>query len=357
MITKTCKEIYENAMTLSQTYNSDFLTFQSAVSFINDRYRSLYDIIVNSDSDFYVREFIISENDQLLPDDLYNIKSVRFLSDIGDSFTPINRCPEKSYVPGTYTINNNVFHLNGDVNKSIQIRYNPVPKTITMPFELEEMDIDAVSFGKMFDDGIYYTDKEGNKLFYTFANRDSQPAENYEEASEGDYLVDYDKQTVTDPCGFDLSLNYQDFGTFTKIFFDDPYSVAEYTDGKIIVFVNHIGAEWNVKATSGHLTRGKVFGLATDDTTGYGLVYFDNRDKKLYRAPFVTDTIMSYTNNTLFYLMEVQLAQMLSALAGSSVRNLEQEEQRATEAFYREIRQNKAGPLRVNNTETCRRFL
>ena len=360
MITKTAREVYNNAQVLSQTYNTDFLTFQSAISFINDKYRQLYDKIVNSDSDFYIEEYVIDSNDMPLPCDLYNIKTVRFLSDIGDSFTPINRCPEKSYVPGTYTITNNIFHYNGDVIRPIQIRYNPVPKTITMPFDSEEIDIDfynVKSFGKMYKDGIYYTDSDDNKFFYDFDNRSSTVAEKYHESDTEGYIVDYDEQTVFDKNNNDLSDNYTIYGKFTKIFFDDPYSMAEYEDGSIYVFTDHCGSRWNLNAVTGHNTTGNIFGLFTDDSTGFGCVYYNPRDDKLYHAPFVTDTIMSYTNNTLFYLLEVQLAILLASLNGTENEVLAQEESIAMEAFHQEVRQNKSGPLRVNNIALSRRFI
>ena len=47
---------------------------------------------------------------------------------------------------------------------------------------------------------------------------------------------------------------------------------------------------------------------------------------------------------------EVELALMLMGIGGGDNKTLEAEYTRAKEAFANEIRQNKAGPLRINNT-------
>lgn len=355
MIILSAKELYNQAQVLAGCYNSDFLTFSSAIDFINNKYRILYDKIVQSDSDFYLHDFLITENDTPLPDDLYNIKTVRMLSNFDHSFTPIERQPEKSYQSGTYTIINNIFHYNGQITNPIQIRYNPVPLTITMPFELEEIDIDAIEFGKMYDDGIYYKTTLGEEMFYDFNTRDSRKAENYKNYNSP-YKIDYEEQTVFDENNEDISEYFTSIGEFTAIYVDEDYAMASYKDGSIYVFQNLDATEWNVKATTGHKTKGKIFGLHTDDETGYGCIFFDERDDKFYHAPFVPDTLLSYTNNTLFFLLELQLAILLGNLAGTDTNALQEEERKAQESFYSELRQNKSGPLRVNNTAYKRFF-
>lgn len=342
---------------MANCYNSDFMTFQSAVDLLNARYRILYDRIVQSDSDFYVHEIIIKDNDYVLPDDLYNIKSVRLLSDFDNSFTPVERQPSKSYVAGTYTIENNVFHYNGQLNKKIQIRYNPIPLTLTMPFESEELFIndDIEEFGKMYDDGIYYKTADGKEMFYDFGTKNSKEAENYKEYISP-YTIDFENQKVFDGDE-DISDYFTAYGTFNAIYVDEDYAMASYDDGKIYIFTCLDGTEWNIKASTGHATKGKIFGLHTDDTTGFGCIFYDSRDDKFYRSPFVTDTVLSFTNNTLFYLLEVELAILLSNLAGTDMAQaLQNEEGRATDAFYNEIRQNKSGPLRINNVTHGNRY-
>lgn len=351
MITVSTGELYKQAQVLANCYNSDFMTFQSAIDLLNARYRILYDKIVQSDSDFYVHEIVFDENDFVLPDDLYNIKSVRLLSSFDDSWTPLERQPSKSYVAGTYNITNNVFHYNGQLNKKVQIRYNPMPKTLTMPFASEEIifDVEPESFGKMYDDGIYYTGTDQKKYFYNFGTKSSSEAENYKEYVNP-YEIDYEAQTVVNEDGEDISDYFTAYGTFNAIYVDEDYAMASYDDGKIYVFTCLDGTEWNIKVSTGHSTKGKIFGLHTDDTTGYGCIFYDYRDDKYYRAPFVTDTVLSFSNNTLFYLLEVELGILLSNIAGTEMaESLTNEEGRATDAFYNEIRQNKAGALRVNN--------
>ena len=352
MIVNSCKEIYNNASVLAGVFNTDFSTFASAINLLNTRYRMLYDQICASDSDFYIKEFIITENDTSLPSDLYNIKTVTFEDNVTDYFRSIERQPLKSYVPGTYRIENNIFHYNGEIYKPIKIRYNPVPVTLTMPFESEEITFneDITEFGKMIDDGIYYKTSD-RFYFYDFNTRTSEEIEevDYKEKST-DYVINIENQTVVTSDGLDLSDYFTALGTFNSVVFDDPYAMASYEDGSIYVFTNMNSTRWDITISTGHSTTGKVYGLSTDDSTGFGCVYYDNRKEKYYRAPFVPDTVLSFTNNTLFYLLEVELALMLMGIGGGDNKTLEAEYSRAKEAFANEIRQNKAGPLRINNT-------
>lgn len=338
MITKTAKEIYRNAQSLAQTFATDYESFEFATDYINTLYRELYDYIVASPMDYYVHKQTITKNDTALDDDIYQIKSVRVLSKVDNSFQTIQRQPSNTYVAGTYTIEANTFHYNGDITNPIEIRYAPQPLTITMPFDRQLMSINAASFGKMLDDGIYYTDNDGNQLFYDFKSQTSTAAASYkakEETDEPDYISEQ--------------------GTATGYFIDEDYAVASYEDGTILIFQNGTPTVWNINASTGHSTKGTVYGLRTDDTTGYGLVYYDNRDDECYYAPFVPDTVMSYPTNTFFHLMELRLAIMLASMNNLPTEYLVSEERKAESTFASELRKDRA-TLRVNNIYSKRGY-
>lgn len=341
MITKTAKEIYRNAQSLAQTFATDYESFEFATDYINTLYRELYDYIVASPMDYYVHKQTISKNDTELNDDVYQIKSVRVLSKVDNSFQTIQRQPSNTYVAGTYTIEDNKLHYNGDLTNPIEVRYAPQPLTITMPFDRQEMSVNPDEVGKMLDDGIYYKEN-GNELFYDFKSQTSTSASSYKEAPSTD-KPDYveDQESV--------------YGEATAWFEDEDYTVASYKDGTILIFQNGTPAIWNINASTGHSTKGTVYGLRTDDTTGYGLVYYDNRDEAYYYAPFVPDTVMSYPTNTFFHLMELRLAIMLASLNNLDTQYLSNEERKAEQTFASELRKDRQ-TLRVNNIYSKRGY-
>ena len=52
MLTKTTKQLIEDARVLGGVYNSDFTNFQISTSLLNDIYRSLYDDLTEEDKKY-----------------------------------------------------------------------------------------------------------------------------------------------------------------------------------------------------------------------------------------------------------------------------------------------------------------
>lgn len=355
MITKTAGEVLNAAQVKAQVYNIDFLDWHTATNELNNAYRQLYTEIAESDADYYIKELTIQENEFNLPEDCFLVKLVCFINTDG-SWTPIQRQPNKEYIKGYYYIENNIFHYNGYPNRPILIKYVPIPQTITVPREMEDIDIPApTEFGKQTDRGFFFK-VEDTCYYYSFDNA------SYEQIQEDEYKpiqdtylrkkvnINYDEQTVylDDEDYTDVFID-DNFGEFVNIVFDTPYFMVTYADGHIMVGNYFNKTLWNPNAKTGHETYGIIHSLKTDDTTLWGCIYEDE-DGNYYRASFVPDTVMNYPSNALFNYLEVILAKLFLSINNISNQYIESELFEQTKhQFYKELIQNRSNTTQINN--------
>lgn len=339
---------------------------------LNDIYRKAYTEIAMSDSDFYVKNYKLTEFDLVddldddpdgwyeLPDDCFIVKSVT----IGNN--ELTRCPPKEKVPGTYVIQNTKIKFYGDTQDGITLHYIPNPQTVTCPAESQRIEIpeDIVKtiteFGKQTSEGFYYKTID-NSYFYSFETKTNETAPfqkqtyRYEnDLGQGtlewgeDYihLVDENGELVEDLTeDFDVG----EYNKIKKVVVDDPYMMITYESGEIFIVQNGIQTAWNINDASGHKTLGIVHSLKTDDRTLYGCVYED-LDGQLYYSSFVPDTVMNYPTNALFLLIEIELANLLMSMNGINNEYISVTLREETvEQFRKELIQNRASPVRINN--------
>ena len=364
MLVKTSSEIIYAAQVLANVYNSDALSFQAAISQLNDSYRDLYSNVVSSDSDYYIKDILIKPDVEgtPLPSDLLLIKSVSFISEDKQAFVPIQRAPAKQYVPNTYKVENNTFFYNGNTTRTIQIRYAPYAQTLTAPRESIEIVLDPSTIeeiGKMTKDGFHFKDSEGKELFYNFNTLATVPMTFQSQSNI--YLkkkLTYNVESQEVMLG-DEDISYlfvKENKKFTSIVLDSPYIVANYDDLSIYIGNGlQVPTNWNIKAASGHETEGNIFTMKTDDRTSYGVVYLDADDGKLYLSSFVPDTIMTYPTNALFHLLECILANLFLSMNGLVNEYVTGPLTAAAEAeFMQEIKQNRSSPMRITNYRSGR---
>lgn len=361
-ITKLASEILNGAQTKAGVFNVDFLTALTLTNALNDAYRNAYQSIAMSDSDFYVLEYTLTEDDASeekdgwydLPKGIYIIKSVT----IGSVEVP--RCPPKEEVPGTYTIQNGRFKFYGGNRKPVTIRYIPDPQTVTIPAPSKDIALDPATvteYGKMTDKGFYYKTNAG-QFFYDFDSMASESVVVYKKKDMkyhgGTIQWSAESLTVIDDDGDILEDLSEDFDVgpenpLVDVAVDEPYMMVSYADGTIILVTEDNQTVWNIKARTGHKTLGAVHGLKTDDSTLYGCLYEDE-DGVLYLSSFVPDTLMNYPSNALFELLEVQLACLLMSMNSITNEYITKDLREETVKNFRDqLRQNRAMPVRVSN--------
>lgn len=362
-ITKLASEILNGAETKAGVFNVDFLTSLTLTNALNDAYRNAYQSIAMSDSDFYVKEYTLTEDDMSedkdgwydLPKGIYIIKSVT----IGE--VEIQRCPPKEKIAGTYIIQNSRFKFYGNYNrKPIVIHYIPDPQTVTIPAPSIEIALDASEikdYGRVTDKGFYYKTNTG-QFFYDFEAQTSEPVDVYKTKNmkyhEGTLQWDSESILVVDSDGEILEDLTEDFqvgpeNPIVDIAVDDPYMMVSYKDGTIILVTEDNQTIWNIKAHTGHKTLGAIHGMKTDDSTLYGCLYEDE-DNVLHLSSFVPDTIMNYPTNALFEMLEVDLACLLMSMNGVTNAYISETLKEETIKNFRDqLRQNRAMPVRVTN--------
>lgn len=362
MITKLASEILNGAQTKAGVFNVDFLTSLTLTNALNDAYRNAYQSIAMSDSDFYVKEYILTEDDMSeekdgwydLPKGIYIIKSVT----IGEVEIP--RCPPKQQIPGTYVIQNSRFKFYGGNNKPVTLHYIPDPQTVTVPAPSLDIALDAstiTEYGKMTDKGFYYKTVAG-QFFYNFETQTSEPTVEYK-AKNMKYhngIIQWDAESiiVVGDDGEVLEDLSEDFevgpeNPIVNVAVDDPYMMVSYKDGTIVLVTEDNQTVWNIKAHTGHKTLGTVHGMKTDDSTLYGCLYKDE-DGVLHLSSFVPDTLMNYPTNALFEMLEVDLACLLMSMNGITNDYVRGDLKKETIKNFRDqLRQNRAMPVRVSN--------
>jgi len=362
MITKTASEIINAACDLAQIQNSDFRQWNTSVGYLNDIYRELYNSLAGTSDGYYVKEFTAQGPTITIPDDCQTINNIYRLENA--NLKAILRCPAgQEGTPGTYDTKNDVIRIfdNGQMNE-YRIEYTPNPQTLTMPRESLTIDLDANNIeeiGKMTQEYFYFKDGEGNGKKYFFFTREVEDA-TFVPQDNSKYLG---LSFSFDPYNQIILLDGDDVtSAFTKlnikgenipiksIHLNSPWLVVNYEDDTICVMNNLTLVEWNNKVATGHDTKGQAFAINTNDKTGYGLIYLDEDDEKLYLASFVPDTIMNYPNNSLFALLEAELATLFSGLVGAQNAYVTDQLLPARrQAFYEAIRRDEFMATRTRN--------
>lgn len=366
MITKLASEILNGAFTKAGVYNVDFMTQLTMTNALNDVYRSAYQQIATSSSNYYAIDYKLTDDDVSeykdnetaypfydLPEDVYLIKSV------SKAGREISRCPPKQKIAGTYDIVNNKFVFYGNEAQNITITYIPVPKTITIPAESIKINLDPstiVEYGKVEEKGFYYKTGVGN-FYYNYDTEESTSVNLFKEMvySYEDGTLDPKTFQIKDDDGeviLDLNEEYGvgDLNPIVKVVVDDPYMMISYKDGTILVLQNGVSTIWNIKAHTGHKTLGIIHGMKTNDSTLYGCLYEDT-EGDLYLASFVPDTLLNYPTNSLFTMLEIDLACLVASMNNVTMNSYISETLRneTIKEFNDELRQNRANPVRISN--------
>lgn len=326
MITKTSREIIDNACLFAGCDNTPFFDFKTKTSLLNRVYRELYDDIVRNSHDF--EKEVTIENEDILPADCYSI------TQLSRNGVLINK--------SNYVIQNGVYY-----GPKATLVYSTLPVTLTAPDENVAIVDEEVIQSIPTDGAAYYVIEEDGD--YTFVRNTS-----------GQYLFHdfvYDIPNQTFVWNGEDVRDYLDPDSkgIINIQYDSPYMVVTYTDHTIFVFTGFSGAEWNYECIHGHPTFGEVVALKTDDITGKGMIYKDMEGNYFY-ASFVPDTVLSYPTNALFSLMELKIAQIMVSLTGQQNPLLDEKlEPEAEVEFYQNLDYgNQVSQMKVYDTPVFR---
>lgn len=359
VLTKTTKQLIEDARVLGGVYNSDFTNFQISTSLLNDIYRSLYDDLTEEGS-FFVEYYDFNGNESELPINCYRVLNVYRKE--GERFKALRANSADQYIDGTYYIENNNIYINSTEDGEYRIRYSKLPMTLTCPDDPIKcpLDIAPTEWGLMTEDGVYF--KEGGTERYWNFKGEAVEDKTFRAVSKPYYFLGKDLIVNTDGSKVTSMLwgntEVEDIIDYfsvdglniESVVVSDPYIFVNYSNNHIKVFNGFRGTEWNILASTGKPTLGKIVAACTNDSTGKGVIYYNAYTQGYYLASFVPDTVLSYPTNAFFSLIEYKLSALLMSMVGIGneylISKLIPE---AEETFYKTLRKDGYSPVRISN--------
>ena len=129
----TAKRIIDRALSLADLTNTDFLSHQELTDYLNDSWKSLYQIFINQSDKQFVCETALKQaggvSEYCLPDDLYQIHS---LKDRISGRLYLRATVNADPTQGTYEIVNNKLRLYG-IGGDLVLTYYRTPTYISIP--------------------------------------------------------------------------------------------------------------------------------------------------------------------------------------------------------------------------------
>lgn len=140
-------EIVKRALNLADIANTDFISNDEQIEYLNDSWKEFYQLLINKGDKQFVKEVELYPTNGFgvaeypIPSDLYQIQSIR--NNNGSIIT--RRTESESLTSGKYEIINDTIRLYG-VGGNIIMTYYTVPEFITVP---DKTIISDVSFSEI----------------------------------------------------------------------------------------------------------------------------------------------------------------------------------------------------------------
>ena len=144
-------EIVNRALSLADLHNTDFISNEENIYYLNDSWKEFYQLLINKGDKQFVKEVLLYPTNGFgtaeynLPEDLYQIQSIKNPI-TGNIIT--RKAESEGHTSNTYEIINDKLKLYG-VAGNIVMTYYTVPEWITLPdktivSDLEYADIESI---------------------------------------------------------------------------------------------------------------------------------------------------------------------------------------------------------------------
>ena len=181
MLYKT-SELLKRAKNLADCGNTDFLSFDESMQYLNDAYGEIYQTAINRGDDWFVKNIKMNHNEMVLPKDFYTLRSVK---GVNGYMYKRRALSSTVYEPG-YEIINGKLKISGSIPTGAEITYYPLPAFLTMQREEKELGIKDNNY-TMFDNN--------SRFFVYFKIIPAVPSSIYRIYS---YDLDNDVETTID---------------------------------------------------------------------------------------------------------------------------------------------------------------
>lgn len=150
-------DIIKKAELASDLQNSDFLSWYEKTTLLNDAYISLYQKLVNSGDQSFVKRITIGERTKL-PCDFWQLKNVYIENGSGTIQVVSRRAPSGSFNSLSYELINNEIRVYGAAAGNIIMEYFIKPKDLTFKPEIDEIETRHAYFISGYGDYILTAD-------------------------------------------------------------------------------------------------------------------------------------------------------------------------------------------------------
>lgn len=178
-MTYTASDIINRAKNLADAGNTDFISYEEAMRYINDAYSEIYQKAIDIGDDFFVKRFTVGAGSTKLPNDFYGLRCIK---EPYSGFLLKRKALDAAFNEPGYNIINGRLTIAG--NSNYECSYYPLPKFITIQRAEEVIEDFEDNYTPVSDVTnqyyVYYTTEEGepdpiNKVIvYDFLNKTTE---------------------------------------------------------------------------------------------------------------------------------------------------------------------------------------
>lgn len=379
----TAKRIIERALSLADLNNTDFLSHIELTDYLNDSWKSLYQMFINSSDKQFVCEAALKQSggvsEYCLPEDLHQIHS---LKDRISGRVYLRATVNATPVQGTYEIVNNKIRLYG-ISGDLVLTYYKTPTFISIPNKTIKLDIEGNILSTsgnniLLESGSIYDVISQEKIGEVTINEQVESVVLckgfviYKINVDGEYFVLYssykDNQLFVKNIDTDFTLLNDGYYWYdNQVWFKDE-SMFDSTTPDIYITSNKdiilrkdikeipmfndqetfLSTVDTIMYEGENLTATKLnidyFGLL--GVVDYGYIVTDGTDK--YLVSYIPDTLLNFPNQLYFELIAAECAMRFLLKQNADITGLQNIYNNMANSYKNSLSQNGAYP-RITN--------
>lgn len=251
-------EIVNRALSLADLHNTDFISNEENIYYLNDSWKEFYQLLINKGDKQFVKEVLLYPTNGFgtaeynLPEDLYQIQSIKNPV-TGNIIT--RKAESEGHTSNTYEIINDKLKLYG-VAGNIVMTYYTVPEWITLPDKTIVSDLEYVDIASILSN-VSNSFLNGDDIVYNVVTGETIASNVSEGVLIGGKLL-YDNEAVYDFNNHQIAIVGQ-YDTTKYLINSNNLKYLYSTSNETFEFINDdITADVDVGIV---FSDGNVFGI------------------------------------------------------------------------------------------------